>query len=157
MAKGCKDWLYDQDITLANHHQLAVDIHHIFPKKWCATNKIDELRRESIVNKTAISAATNRIIGGKAPSTYVQQLADRAGAAMAVIAERIQGHQIAFDDLSSDSFEAFFNHRRRALLDVIGEAMGKPIAEATHQPVVADAYDLDDEEPSDADIDEDVA
>ncbi len=32
MAKGCKDWYFDQDITLANHYDLAVDIHHVFPK-----------------------------------------------------------------------------------------------------------------------------
>lgn len=82
MARGCKDWLYDQDITLANHHQLAVDIHHVFPKAWCQANDIDDLRRESIVNKTAISAATNRIIGGKAPSRYVVQLATVDGNAV---------------------------------------------------------------------------
>ena len=35
MRGGSKDWLYDQDITIATHHTLAVDIHHIFPKTWC--------------------------------------------------------------------------------------------------------------------------
>ncbi|MCB0977657.1 MAG: DUF262 domain-containing protein [Acidimicrobiales bacterium] len=67
MRGGSRDWLYDQDITIASHHSLAVDIHHVFPKKWCLDNKIDHLKRESIVNKTAISAATNRKIGGRAP------------------------------------------------------------------------------------------
>lgn len=159
MAKGCKDWYYDQDITLANHHQLAVDIHHIFPKTWCASNGIDDLRRESIVNKTAIAAKTNRdVIRGKAPSKYVVQLAVEAGVAEAAIAERIEGHQIAYELLAADDFDGFFDTRRRALLDLIGDAMGKEIADVTAgQPASADEYELDEEEPSDTDVDEAVA
>jgi hypothetical protein len=87
MVEGCKDWLDDHDITMANHHQLAVDIYHIFPKAWCNANGIDDLRRESIVNKTAISAATNRIIGWKKPSTYIKQLAENGGVPEASIRE----------------------------------------------------------------------
>ena len=64
MRGGSKDWLYDQDLTIGTHYSLAIDIHHVFPKKWCDDNGIDGLRRESIVNKTAISAATNRRSGG---------------------------------------------------------------------------------------------
>jgi hypothetical protein len=158
MAKGCKDWMYDQDITLANHHQLAVDIHHVFPKAWCNTNGIDDLRRESVVNKTAISAKTNRTIGGKAPSKYVVQLAERAGVPEASIQARIEGHQISFEDLASDDFDAFFTARRRALLDLIGDAMGKEIADIPGgQPATADDYDIEDEEPTDSDIEEAVA
>jgi hypothetical protein len=159
MAKGCKDWYYDQDITLANHHQLAVDIHHIFPKTWCAANGIDDLRRESIVNKTAIAAKTNRdVIRGKAPSKYVMQLAAEAGVALAAIADRIEGHQIAFQHLATDDFASFFDSRRRALLDLIGEAMGKEIGDVpAAQPSDADDYELDEEEPSDTDVDEAVA
>lgn len=156
MAEGCKDWLYDHDITLANHHQLAVDIHHIFPKAWCNANGIDDLRRESIVNKTAISAATNRIIGWKKPSSYIKQLAEKAGVPEASIRARIEGHQISFEYLASDDFDAFFDARRRALLGLIGRAMGKEIADiAGGQPMTAEDYELDDEEPSDTDVDED--
>lgn len=156
MAQGCKDWLYDQDITLANHHRLAVDIHHVFPKAWCRTHGVDDLRRESVVNKTAISAATNRItIGGKAPSRYVVQLAKEAGVPESTIAARIEGHQIAFKSLATDDFDDFFDSRRRALLDLIGLAMGKEITDASGgQMGATDEYELDDEELSDTDIDE---
>jgi hypothetical protein len=158
MEKGSKDWLYDQDITLANHHQLAVDIHHVFPKAWCNAHGIDDLRRESIVNKTAISAATNRTIGGKAPSKYIVQLTERAGTPEAAIRARIEGHQIAFEKLASDDFDGYFDARRRALLDMIGQAMGKVIADIpSDQPATAGDYELDEEEASDADVDEQVA
>lgn len=68
MREDCADWMYDQSIDLASFFSQSLDIHHIFPKAWCASHQIDAGRRESIVNKTAISYSTNRIIGGKAPS-----------------------------------------------------------------------------------------
>ena len=157
MAKGCKDWLFDQDITLANHHRLAVDIHHIFPKAWCAANRVDGVRQESIVNKTAISAATNRIIGGKAPSRYIAQISERAGAPETTIAARIEGHQIAFQHLAADDFASFFDSRRRSLLDLIGDAIGREVVDvAVDRQAAVDQYELDEEEHDD-DGEEDVA
>ena len=155
MAKGSKDWLYDQDIALANHYQLSVDIHHVFPKTWCHANNIDDLRRESIVNKTAISASTNRIIGGRAPSKYIPLLAARAGAPEVSIAKRIEGHKIDFDHLAADDFDAYFDARRHALIDLIGEAMGKRISDATVDEALAgDEYELDQEDPEDIEVEE---
>ena len=159
MAKGSKDWLFDQDITLASHHNLAVDIHHIFPKAWCEAKKVDDLRRESIVNKTGIAADTNRhAIRAKAPSKYVKALAIAAGVSDDVIQKRIAGHQIGVDHLLADDFDAFFTDRRRRLLDLIGDAMGREITDAAADAApAADEYDLDEEEPSDDDIEEAVA
>lgn len=153
MRGGSKDWLYDQDITIASHHSLAVDIHHVFPKKWCADNKIDDLRRESIVNKTAISAATNRKIGGRAPSKYLPLLLKEAETTAEVLRHRITQHHIGYDALEGDDFDEYFDRRRTRLLELIGEAMGRAVAEPA-VPSLPEDYDLDDEEPSDDDIDE---
>jgi hypothetical protein len=156
MKGGSKDWLYDQDITIASHHSLAVDIHHIFPKKWCAEFKIDGLRRESIVNKTAISAATNRKIGGRAPSKYIPALKIEAETTLDEICRRVEQHHIDFDCLAADDFDGFFNDRRHRLLDLIAVAMGKPISEPS-VPTLPEDYDLEDEELSNTDVDEEVA
>ena len=129
MRGGSKDWLYDQDITLASHHSLNVDIHHVFPKKWCAANNIDHLRRESVVNKTAISATTNRTILGRAPSAYVKLLREKAEITDEELARRIEQHHIDFETLRTDDFDSYFVKRRQALLDLIGLAMGKELAE----------------------------
>ena len=48
------------------------------PQAWCTENGIDDERRESIVNKTAITAATNRAIGGSAPSVYLEKVESKA-------------------------------------------------------------------------------
>lgn len=155
MAKGCPDWLYDEEINLASHHRLAVDIHHVFPKAWCHLNGIDDIRRESIVNKTAISAATNRTIGGRAPSKYLPLLAGRAEVAQDVVERRIAVHQIDPSRLAADDFDGYFEARRLALLDVIAAATGKQaIGVAAPASEIAAAYEIDDEDDDDVSDDD---
>ena len=54
--------------------EVKLDIHHIFPKKWCQDHGIPQRVFDAIVNKTAISYKANRMIGGKAPSHYLSQI-----------------------------------------------------------------------------------
>ena len=115
------------------------------------SNDIDDLRRESIVNKTGISAATNRTIGGRAPSAYFKQLVERSTSTAEVVAGRITGHHIDAELLQADAFDDFFDARRQALLALIGGAMGKAVAEPA-VPALAEEYELDGEEPTDDDV-----
>ncbi len=156
MRGGSKDWLYDRDITIASHHSLAVDIHHIFPKKWCADNNIDDLRRESILNKTAISAATNRKIGGRAPSKYLPLLQREAETTAGELRRRVEQHHVDYDALEWDNFDTFFNRRRQRLLELIGNAVGRELVEPA-VPSIPEDYDLEEEEPSDNDFAEAMA
>ncbi len=50
MREGGMDWVYRQPMNMATFLDLAVDIHHIFPKARCQKNGIDHARRESIVS-----------------------------------------------------------------------------------------------------------
>jgi hypothetical protein len=150
MRGGSKDWLYDQDITLATHHSLTVDIHHIFPKKWCSENGVDALRRESIVNKTAISSRTNQKIGGQAPSKYLPKLQKEAETDSAELRARIAQHHIDIESLVADDFEAFFEHRRLALLSLIESAMGKDASQVA--PSEPEDYDIEEEELGDDEL-----
>lgn len=153
MRGGSRDWMYDQDITIASHHSLAVDIHHIFPKKWCEDHKVDALKRESIVNKTAISASTNRKILARAPSKYIPLLVRDGETTVGELEVRMRQHYVDFDALSADDFDAFFDARWRSLLELISAAMGKDLANASPLTLPED-YDLDEEEPSDSDVGE---
>lgn len=150
MRGGSRDWMHDQDITIATHHSLAVDIHHIFPKKWCEDHKIDALRRESIVNKTAISASTNRKILARAPSKYIPLLVRDGETTVDELEQRMGQHHVDFDALRADDFDTFFEARRMRLIKLITEAMGKDVANFTLS--VPQDYDLDEEEPSDSDV-----
>lgn len=150
MKGGSKDWLHDQDITMASHHSLAVDIHHVFPKNWCSGNQVDDLRRESIVNKTAIAAATNRKIGGQAPSKYLPKVLAEAETTEVELRNRVEQHHIRYDLLAADDFDGYFEARRQSLLKLIVDAMGKEISDLA-VPSIPEDYDLDEEELSDSD------
>ncbi len=54
-----------------------IDIHHIFPQKWCKENGIPPERFNAIVNKTPLSKLSNIEIGGDAPSVYLKRIEDK--------------------------------------------------------------------------------
>lgn len=127
LAQGARDWMEDKALDKVQYVDLAVDIHHIFPKAWCGTNKVDYERRESIVNKTAIGASTNRKIGGVAPSSYLAKIQTAAQISPAHLDQLLAGHHIPSQALRSDDFDAFFDERRETLCKLIEKAMGKEV------------------------------
>jgi hypothetical protein len=127
MRSGCLDWQKHKDISMANFFDYRLDIHHIFPKAWCARRGVDTTKQESIVNKTAISFDTNRSIGGRAPREYLRILERKAGIPPAKLDTIVATHAIDPGTLRSDDFEAFFTNRRARLIGLIAEAMGKPV------------------------------
>lgn len=124
---GGLDWQRNQKINEAVLFDYSIDIHHIFPKKWCKANGIERDRYESIVNKTAISSATNRKIGGKAPSVYLPVLQKEAGISGTQLDNILDTHAIDSKSLREDDFGKFFSFRRKRLLDIIEKAMGKTV------------------------------
>ena len=127
MATGAKDWLKHEEMGLANFFDYQVDIHHIFPKAWCAKNGIDEARRESAINKTAISRHTNILIGGRAPSVYLATLEEKGGVDAKFLDGVVSTHAIDTTTMRANNFDAFFNDRRERLLGMIEGAMGTPV------------------------------
>jgi hypothetical protein len=105
-----------------------IDIHHIFPQDWCRRNKIDAKHCDSIVNKTALSSKTNRMIGGNSPSSYLSRIQKNATIDDGRMDEILLSHLIEPACLRSDNFMAFFKARETALLDRIERAIVKPIA-----------------------------
>ena len=105
-----------------------IGIHHIFPQAWCKNQDIAGGIFNSIINKTAISARTNRSIGGRAPSIYVDSIMRNAGVTPADMDEILNSHRITAEILRSDDFDRFFADRAERLLQSIETAMGKNIA-----------------------------
>lgn len=106
---------------------LHIDIHHIFPVRWCSKDSdppVPKSLYDSIINKTPIDAITNRIIGGKAPSEYLPILEKGND----LIADILKSHWLDQEILEQDHFTESFAERGEAMLKLIGEAMGKPIA-----------------------------
>ncbi|MBF5032789.1 DUF262 domain-containing protein [Micromonospora sp. ANENR4] len=125
MAQGAKDWRFHKTFDHTQYIALDVDIHHIFPKKWCNDNGIPRNLRESIVNKTPLAAKTNLLVGGASPATYVPKLETAAGINSDELDAIIGAHLIDTKALRHADFEAFFLARRRALLGLVEQATGK--------------------------------
>lgn len=127
LRDGGYDFRTGEAVDVQMYFDDSIDIHHIFPQAWCRSQGIPATQFDSIINKTPLSAKTNRIVGGKAPSSYLASIM-KGGISEARIREILKSHVIEPDALLADDFAAFFTARREALLDRIEAAMGKPLA-----------------------------
>lgn len=143
MKGGARDWMKAVDIDMATFDELAIDIHHVFPRKWCDAQGIDAARRDCIVNKTALSASTNRSIGGRPPSSYIETIRAKGGLSEAEMQEMLGKHLIDYRSLAGDDFESYFASRRNELLGLIEEAMGKEVRRDDLEPGPAAEYEVD--------------
>jgi hypothetical protein len=125
LKEGAADWRTGVEGTVQNYFDDAIDIHHVFPKDWCQKQGIDAKRLDSIVNKTPLSARTNRAIGGRAPSEYLPRVANGADITPDALAENVRTHLVDAACLRADDFDGFFLARSNALLAKIERAMGK--------------------------------
>ena len=123
--RGASDFYTGYPIDEKIFFEDRVDIHHIFPRAWCESRGIAPNDYNSIINKTAISARTNRQIGGRAPSAYLQRIQEEAGMDDAKMDKRLAAHLISADTLRADDFWGFFEARKEALFRIIQKAMGE--------------------------------
>ncbi|MGI8753283.1 MAG: GmrSD restriction endonuclease domain-containing protein [Acidimicrobiales bacterium] len=149
MKRGGRDFRTGTTIDVHAYADDAIEIHHIFPRSWCQSHKISAWLADSVVNKTAIDAYTNRYIGGSAPSIYLAVIENHDKIAPVDLDAILRSHDIDPITLRSDDFEAFFSRRFERLLKQIEEAMGKPvnrIAGGTDNPFHTPEPHIDPEE-----------
>jgi len=127
IREGASDFFWKTKIRDLDIEESSIDIHHIFPRVWCRQEGIDPNLCDSIVNKTPISAKANRMIGGKAPSEYLERIQNQAGIENEEMDSILNSHFIDAQALRNDDFHAFFKDRRKKLLELIAKAMGKEI------------------------------
>lgn len=151
MKVGAKDFRSGQEFEQAVFFDESVDIHHIFPRDWCKKRSIPASVYDSVVNKTPLTARTNRILGGDAPSVYLERLEKGTSGSPPISAADIDTyldtHLIDTALLRADNFDGFFEARQSALLTLIADATGQsPYAgHETNEPEV----DIPDEEEDD--------
>jgi hypothetical protein len=148
--EGSRDFFWKARIVDLDRDDCKIDIHHIFPRDWCEQNGIAPKTFNSIINKTPISYKANRMIGGKAPSKYLQQIQSHPQVQISAADqdEILRTHLIDPDQLRTDNFQAFFDARRSALLDLVAAAMDKPIVSTATASVAEDDEDADEENDS---------
>jgi hypothetical protein len=130
LREGAQDWLWKAGIQELDLDEVALDIHHIFPRDWCTKQGIKKESYDSILNKTPLSYRANRKISGDAPSVYLPrlqaekqvQLTDGQMSAILV------SHALDPALLRADDYDAFIADRRTRLSQLVSTAMGKQIS-----------------------------
>lgn len=131
LREGSKDWFWKASIQELDTNEIALDIHHIFPRNWCEKQGIDRDRYDSILNKTPISYKANRKIGGNAPSVYLPRIQSekQVGLSDTAMDELLASHALSPALLRADEFTQFIEDRRQRLALLIEKAMGKQVSE----------------------------
>lgn len=118
---GAKDFGGGGKLSTALFYDTSQDHHHIFPTDALARLNIRDPRANTIVNKTLISSAVNRSIGGRLPSDYVNDWRGKLGTSFDEI---LDSHAISADRLASDDWIGFVNDRRERLRALIESVCG---------------------------------
>ena len=116
VLRGARDWITG---SVPLHDDL--DDHHIVPKSWGDSHHLNT-PIDSILNKTALTRDTNRmVIGDRLPCTYLKELVEQNG--QKEVMDILESHFISpygFEILtrnpfSPNDFEEFVEERQRTL------------------------------------------
>ena len=127
MRHGCRDFISGKPTDIMTFFNDRIDIHHVFPQKWCKNAGIPASAFNSVVNKTPLSKKSNIMISGDAPSVYLKRIQDKQGLSAEKLDDILRSHLIDPRHLRQDDFEGFFKARMDVLAGIVGEAMGKQV------------------------------
>lgn len=155
MRHGCRDFITGRGVELMTFFNDKIDIHHIFPKKWCISKGIKPAVFNSIVNKSPLFKRSNIKISGDAPSEYLRKIELEQGISSSDLDDILRSHLIDPTHLRNDDFDSFMEARTAALADLIAQAMGKAVVQVQGSNEAERLQDGDAYEEDDADTDED--
>ena len=132
----CRDFMQGTTMDIVKSMDESPDIHHIFPEAYCKKMNLNKDKWNSIINKTPLLPASNRQIGGEAPSQYSKKIMKNAEINEDQLKERVESHLIDYDSFISDNFDKYFVARAKSLLNVIESAMDKKVADRASEETI---------------------
>lgn len=127
MQQGSRDFITGMPIDLHTYFERNIDIHHVFPRKWCEDAKLPREKWNSVVNKAPLAAETNRSIGGDAPKIYLTRIETSKKVDPAALDTFLSTHCVPVAALRANDFESFMQQRASTLLGLIEAAIGKAV------------------------------
>lgn len=121
---GAKDFHSAQRLTALKVKEKRIDSHHIFPKGFLPKGAPSEL----LLNRALIDAETNKIIGKRSPSQYLDQMEKAYGAEK--LLDVLDSHAIQQgpdSGLNSDNYEQFLAQRLAAVVGLIEKVAGQDV------------------------------
>lgn len=128
LKNHARDFISGAEMDFSTYLNERIDIHHIFPKDYCIRQGYDKNKWNSIVNKTPISASSNRELGGVAPSAYLEKLAKKGSILPTDLDNHVETHWIDHNLLRNDEFQDFMVDRAKKLLGAIEAVTGRTIS-----------------------------
>lgn len=128
LKNHARDFISGSEMDFSTYSNEKIDIHHIFPKKYCTEQNYIKDKWNSIINKTPISANSNREIGGVAPSVYLGKLEKKGSVSQSDLDRYVESHWIDHTMLRNDEFQNFIIDRAKKLMDAIEQATGRTIS-----------------------------
>ncbi len=124
---GAEDFFWNANVQEIYNMGESLDIHHLFPKKWCIDQGISYKIYDSVVNKTPISYKANRKIGGDAPSKYLKKIQkdEQVGLSDFQMDVILESHLIDPGAFRNDDFTELIHQRSVKLVEIVYTAMGK--------------------------------
>lgn len=115
-AQGARDW--DSQLPISPNHMgkaNRLQFHHIFPKKFLATER-PELRKseiDDISNLAFIAGSTNQSISAKSPDSYLAEVVSKSGV------EALERQCVPTDPelWRAERYEDFLSARRQLIAD----------------------------------------
>ena len=122
LKNHARDFISGAEMDFSTYSNEKIDIHHIFPKDYCIGQGYDKNKWNCIVNKTPISASSNREIGGVAPSAYLEKLRKKGSVLQSDLDNYVETHWIDHNLLRNNEFQDFIVDRAKKLLYAIETA-----------------------------------
>ena len=120
---GARDFIMGSGVNFAE----SVEVHHIFPKKYCEAHGFPKSKYDSIANKTLILKDTNKFIGGDSPSFYLKRIEHKTGLSSAEVDAILERHFIDAALCRADKFDAFIAARAGKIFDAIENLTGRTV------------------------------
>lgn len=128
LKNHARDFISGAEMDFSTYSSEKIDIHHIFPKNYCVEQGYSKAKWNSIINKTPISASSNREIGGVAPSAYLGKLEKKGSVPSSDLDDYVETHWIDHTLLRDNDFQNFIIDRSKKLLNAIEAATGRTIS-----------------------------
>ncbi|MDO4798212.1 MAG: DUF262 domain-containing protein [Coriobacteriales bacterium] len=136
LKHGARDFMSGKPMDFTFYDEESVDIHHIFPQDYCQKQSLPRRRWNSVVNKTPVSSRTNRVVKGAAPSAYAQKIIEDGHVNSGDFDRYMATHVVDVGLLRADDFDGYFVERAKGLINLIADAMGKPVSNLDGEDVV---------------------
>ena len=123
---GATDFIAGKNIA---DYADSLEVHHIFPKKYCAIKKLPKEKFDCIINKTLILRNTNKVIGDNPPSVYLETIENKTGLAGAEVDEILKAHFIDPALCRADDFHAFLADRAKEIFGAVEQLTKRKISD----------------------------